>query len=65
MRILHVEFLPGVDGERVRSETFGLFERGLHSLPEPPHVRPDFFGSETEEALYQLRHCLSQILPEP
>ena len=46
LRILRVEFLPGVDGGRVRSETFELFEKGLHSRPEPPHVRPGFFGSD-------------------
>ncbi len=63
--LLKVAFLSGVDPERVRSETFRLFEGGLRSFPEPPAVRGDLFGTWTDQALSGLRNCLSRIRREP
>jgi hypothetical protein len=62
--LLKVAFLNGVDLERVRSETFRLFEGGFRSLPQPPAVRPDLFGTWTGGALRQLRNALRQIRGE-
>lgn len=49
-----IELVPGVRAENVRAETYQLFAAGIRSVFQPPPVRPDLLGANTDETISRL-----------